>query len=163
MYSIYVLSSSLLCNKSFILIVILLKWLLFLCEFHLKCFFVLIHSLSDLFCGDVIEWIVDIYAFQNAHFLCYLHRFYLLMLGKNSVLCGISNVDNFLDVQRSNEVLCYDVWGTDDYIVNVFAGECHENSFLDRKDREVLTFVIFSHIIVPDTNVKEIAEGFSQF
>lgn len=154
---------SLLCNESLIFIVIFLKRLLFLCEFHLKCFFVLINSLCNFFCGDIIEWVRDIYTFQNAHFLCYLHRVYLLMLGKNSVLCGISNVDDFLDVQRSNEILCYNVWGTNNYIVYVFAGECHENPFLDRKDREVLTFVIFSHIIVPNTDIEEITKGFSQF
>ena len=118
----YVYFQSLFYVMSLILIVVFLKSNLFLREFDLKCFFVLIDSLSNLFCGDIIEWVRNFYAFQNAHFLCYLHWIYLLILGKNSVLCGICNVDYFFDVQRSNEILGYDEWGTDHYIVNVFAG-----------------------------------------
>jgi len=141
---------------SLILIVVFLKGNLFLCEFQLKCFFVLIDPFSNLFCGNIIEWIRNFYALQNAHFFCYLHRVYLLILGKNCVLCGICNLDYFFDIQGRNEIFGYDEWGTDYYIVNVFAGESHKNSFLDGEDREVLAFVEFGHIIVPNANIKEV-------
>jgi len=146
---------------SLITVVVFLKGNLFLCEFQLKCLFVLIDPFSNLFCGDIIEWVRNFYALQNAHFFCYLHWVWLLVLWENCVLCGISNVDYFFDVKRSNEILGYDKWGTYHDIVNVFAGESHKNSFLDWEDREVLAFIELGHIIVPNAYIKEVTKRFS--
>jgi hypothetical protein len=139
-----------------VLVVILLQRGVFLFKFLDKGILILDDPMRDDLGSNVIKSIRDPDSMVYSLVLSVLILVNSEIFVKNSVLLSVRYVEHLLDIQALHQVFSQDKWSPDNYVINVLASECHQYSFLNSDDRVRMTFIIFGHIIVPNSNVKEI-------
>ena len=137
------------------IIILVLSSLLFL-KLGLVLLSVINNSLSDSLNSNIA---VNFKFLENTHFFCDRVRVDVFVLFEDVVLVGI-RVSNFRYVQGFNHIFGNLIVAADNHIVNVFAGEDHEDTLVQRKDWVVATLEIVHDIISPNSYIEEVSHGF---
>jgi len=79
------------------------------------------------------------------------------MLLKHLIFCGLC-CNHLLNVQTLYHVLRDLIVRPYYDIIRVLAGEDHEDTLMQGKDRVVATFVVVDDVITPDTHIEKITK-----
>ena len=78
------------------------------------------------------------------------------MLGLDLVL-ATPDVDNLRDVQTFDQIICHNIRCTDDDIIDIFHGKCHQNTLLKTLQRILSSAVVLDQFIIPEPDIKIIS------
>lgn len=136
------------------LVVFILSSLLFL-KLCLVLFSILNNSLSNVLNSDIAG---DIILFEDAKFLRHLVGIDVAVFFEDMVLISF-RMNDFSNVQTLDLVLRDLIVASDHHIVDVLAGEDHENALVEREDWILASLEEVHNIISPDSNIEEISLG----